>query len=330
MEPSKPLVDVHVHLAALPAQGNGCYVSPHLLQKRLTRTLLRRLEIDPADPVAGNRRYVELLLAHIRSSRHTRQVVLLALDGVYDRAGNLDSRNTHFVISNDLVLDVCRQHFEFLPGVSINPLRRDAIDQVDRCIAAGAVLVKWLPNTQVFAPDDARFRPFYRRLAEHRLPLLSHSGYEFTLMGSQQSYGDPGRMRLALEEGVTVIAAHAGSTGLGLWEKHREMVFRLIRQYPHYYLDSSALCLPNRMGMALLVRRHPELQRRLLYGSDYPVPVYASHLTCQLGWSEMRRCTRHSNPLDKNAEVQQSLGFRFADLPPNTLLGERARGSASQ
>lgn len=325
MNSPKPLVDVHVHLAALPAEGNGCYVSPHLLKKRLTQSLLRRLQIDPNDPVAGNRRYVELLLGHIRSSRHTRQAVLLALDGVYDHLGRLDSRHTHFVISNAAVLSLCRQHPEFLAGVSINPLRRDAIDEVNRCVEAGAVLVKWLPNTQYFAPDDPRCRPFYRRLAELRLPLLTHSGYEFTLMGIDQSHGDPGRMRLALEEGVTVIAAHAGSTGLGLWEKHRSVVFRLVRQFPHYYLDSSALCLPNRMGMALIVRQFPDLQNRLLYGSDYPVPVYASHYAFQLGWSNLRRCWRESNPLDKNAEVQQALGFRFAELPRGTILADRCR-----
>ncbi len=329
MNSEKTYIDVHVHLAALPTADNGCYVSPRLLRKWLARLLLRRLEIDPNYPEEGNRRYLEKLVGYLRSSRWVRQAVLLALDGAYGADGRLDQERTHFLISNQCLLEVCHRHPEFLPGVSINPLRRDALEELDRCADAGAVLVKFLPNTQSFDPGDPRCRAFYRRMAELGLPLLSHSGHEFSLVGTDQSLGDPGRMRLALEEGVTVISAHGGSTGLFIWEKYRATVLGLLRRYPNYYLDSSALSLPNRARMALMIRRSPELQARLLYGSDYPVPVCASPFAFHIRPRESRRLYLETNPLDKNVEIQRALSYQFADLPAGTRLHDRVLETVS-
>ncbi|MCS6851742.1 MAG: amidohydrolase family protein [Gemmataceae bacterium] len=320
MNAAKNWVDLHVHLAALPTPDNGCLLSARTRRLPLARWLLWRLNIDLADPEGSNRRYVELLAERVRTSRWVRQVVLLGFDGVYDAAGRLDPARTHFMISNDYLFAVCRQFPEFLPGPSINPQRRDALDEVDRCAAAGAVLVKLLPNVQHINPAEPRYRPFYRRLAEHRLPLLVHGGHEFALGAVDQSLGDPNLVQPALDEGVTVITAHAGSTGLLLVENLWLRVQRLIRRYRHYYLDSSALCSPNRFLTALKIRRCPEMQERLLYGSDYPVPVLPQPFVWQLGWRRCRELAREANPLDRNVEVQRALGYRFASWPPGTRL----------
>lgn len=49
--------------------------------------------------------------------------------------------------------------------------------------------------------------PFYRVLAEGHPSFLSHVGYEFSLIGKDQSVEDPDRLKLALEEAATVIPA---------------------------------------------------------------------------------------------------------------------------
>lgn len=118
----------------------------------------------------------------------------------------------------------------------------------DRGADAGAVLVKVLPNAQQFDPADSRYKAFYRALAEHRLPLLSHVGYEFSLIGKDQSVGDPARLRAPLEEGVTVIAAHACSDGLMRYEKFLPTFRAFVRRYQNFYADISALTLPNRLN----------------------------------------------------------------------------------
>src|SRR6187455_2166053 len=243
----RSLIDCHVHLAALPEGQNGCYISPHMLKSPLFRFLLWKHGLSPHNPRQANRKYVDDLLTELRASKHVRQAVLLGMDGVYDHNGQLAKEETHFLISNEYVLATARAHpDDFLPGVSVNPQRRDAVDEVHRCADAGAVLVKVLPNAQQFNPADAKYRRFYRALAERRLPFLSHVGYEFSLIGKDQSVGDPTRLEIALDEGVTVIAAHACSYGLMLYERFLPVLLDFSKRYPNFYADISALTLPNR------------------------------------------------------------------------------------
>ena len=87
---------------------------------------------------------------------------------------------------------------------------------------------------------DRRFVPFYAALARLRLPLLSHVGYEFSLIG------------------------------------------------PGFYVDTSALTFPNRVGAALRLRRHPEVFDRLLFGTDYPLWAGRSPPPCRPPWNSAR------------------------------------------
>src|SRR6478672_371144 len=51
-------------------------------------------------------------------------------------------------VPNDVVLELAATHPEFLAGVSIHPARSDALEELDRCLERGAVLMKCLPNCQ--------------------------------------------------------------------------------------------------------------------------------------------------------------------------------------
>ena len=267
------VIDVHVHLAALPEGDNGCYISPRMMRSPLFRFMTWWQKLDLSQPALANSTYVERLIKELDRSEKVKKAVLLGMDGVYDERGQLDLRRTDFLISNRYVLQVSKGHPDhFLPGVSINPQRTDAVEELERCVEEGAVLVKVLPNAQSFDPSDKRYRSFYRALAKYRIPLLSHVGYEFSLIGQDQSAGDPAKLRVALEEGTCVIAAHACSCGLVLPEPYFKVFKELARNYPHFYADTSALTLPNRVRTLFLLRRHPELHDRLIFGTDYPLP----------------------------------------------------------
>ncbi|HET7909660.1 MAG TPA: amidohydrolase family protein [Nitrospira sp.] len=312
MTSDKQLIDCHVHLAALPEGDNGCYISPKMLKSPLFRFLLWKHGLPLNNPRLANQKYVDDLLGELRASRHVRQAVLLGMDGVYDSSGRLDRAETHFLISNEYVLRTARAHpDDFLPGVSINPQRRDAVDEVHRCADAGAALVKILPNAQQFNPADATYKPFYRALSERRLPFLSHVGYEFSLIGKDQSVGDPRRLELALDEGVAVIAAHACSYGLMLYERFLPVLLDFTHRYPNFYADISALTLPNRFRMLLHLRRHPDIYDRLLFGTDYPLSV--THVAA---WGRVRlralsQLIRTTNRFDRQYDVCTSLGVGF-------------------
>ena len=314
-EMTKSLIDCHVHLAALPDGDNGCYISPKMLKSPLFRFLLWKHQLSPSNPREANQKYLDDLLTELRASRHVQKAVLLGMDGVYDQNGCLNQAQTDFLISNDYVLKTARAHpNEFLAGVSINPQRRDAIDEVHRCADAGATLVKVLPNAQQFNPADPRYKSFYRTLAERKLPFLSHVGYEFSLIGKDQSVGDPDRLRLALDEGATVIAGHACSYGLMFYEKFLPTFQDLATRYPHFYADISALTLPNRMRMLLHLRHYPEIHERLLFGTDYPLSVFHIAAWGRVAIGALRKMIQTKNRFDRQVAVCRGLGLGFRSL----------------
>lgn len=303
-----------MHLAALPAGGNGCYVSSKMLKSPLFRFLIWQQGLDLKQAEKSNAKYVANLLSELRGSQKVGRAVLLGMDGVYDSAGKLDEQSTEFLICNDYVLNLAREYpGDFWAGVSVNPGRRDAIDELQRCAAGGAKLVKWLPNAQRFDPGDRRYIPFYRELARLKIPLLSHVGFEFSLIGTDQSAGDPNKLRIALDEGVTVIAAHGCSHGLIFREKFYSTFLDLAHGYDNFFSDISALSLPNRLGMLFRLRRHPELHHRLLFGTDYPLPVF--RLPCY-GRGGLRGSTvlATKNRFDRHHAVCSELGIGFGSL----------------
>ena len=298
------LVDVHCHLAQLPTPDNGCLLSRKMLSGPLAR-LTAWAEGWPLDDARRtNELYLQDLLARLRASARVSRAVLLALDGVYDASGRLDEARTNMLVSNDAMFAACAASGGLLlPAASINPARRDALEELERCAALGAVLVKVLPNAQAFDPGEARFDAFYAALARLKLPLLSHIGSEFSVSALDQSVGDPGRLERALRAGATVIAAHGCSAGAFWREPHLPEMLRLIANYPRFFMDASALTLPNRVGMAFRLASHPEAFPRLLFGTDYPLVV----------------CWPGSNYFDRGAAALEALGLRCEADPAAVL-----------
>ena len=92
-------------------------------------------------------------------------IVLLAHERVHDPDGTARDDLGSMFVPNDVVLGLAKKFPEFLAGVSIHPARRDGFDELERCLAGGAVLMKCLPNCQNIDPSDRRYRPFWERMA---------------------------------------------------------------------------------------------------------------------------------------------------------------------
>jgi hypothetical protein len=150
--------------------------------------------------------------------------------------------------------------------------------------------------------------------AERKLPFLSHAGYEFSLIGKDQSVGDPDRLRVALDEEATVIAGHACSYGLVLYEKFLPTLRDLVERYPHFYADISALTLPNRFRMLLHLRRYPEIQERLLFGTDYPLSVFHLAAWGRVTFGTLCKMIRTENRFDRQVAVCHGLKIDFRSL----------------
>lgn len=311
-------VDVHCHVAALPTKENGCRISKKMLTSPAARMVaaLQGLPIDR--PEEANAKYLAKLVAEVEGSKKLAKAVALAMDGVYDASGRLDEAHTEFLISNDYVASACKASPKLLMGASVNPKRRDALDELDRVAGLGAALIKVLPNAMVFDPADKSLAPVWKRMADLRLPLLSHIGFEFTLIGHDQSVGFPERLVPALDAGVKVIAAHGCSNGIFFNEPHLKTMDALMAKYPHFYVDLSALTLPNRVGALWRLARRPELAGRFLFGTDYPLPCF-SYAALAGGLGAFWGAFKAGNKFDTQAAVLEGLGLAPMADPKKVL-----------
>ena len=297
--------DMHVH--CVPRDGA---VSFRGWRRLLTQVLARGAGTRGSGPQAA-RMYMDQLAQRLRDARQVRRAVLLALDGAYDARGIPSNHMQGFAVSNADVRAWCAEAPDlFLYGASVHPHRPDALDALERAAARGAVLVKLIPNSQGIDLADRRHQPYFHKLTELGLPLLCHTGAEFVLSAQRQAWGDLNRLRPALDAGVTVIAAHGGSSG---WFYNQQALRRyavLLASYPNLYGDTAALGLVNRMGVLLWWRRHAESVGQLLFGSDYPVPVSVAAWRPWLGAADYRRLSCEVNPFDRMAVLLRVLGIR--------------------
>jgi len=309
--PDAPLrIDMHVHMVGNGANGSGGWLRLSGWHRLLAGFMLRTIHLpgsalnDDLDAI-----YVKYLLDQVRGSSFD-AAVLLAHERVYNAEGVLRDDLGSMYVPNDVVLDLARQHREFLAGVSIHPARHDALQELDRCIEAGAALMKCLPNCQNIDTSDRRYIPFWEKMAAARLPLLAHTGGEHTVPVVNAAYADPKRLRLPLECGVTVIAAHCATKSGALDPDYFDDWRRMLGEFPNLFGDLSALVSLNRCGH-LRECLADDLAPRVLHGSDFPVPILGHRMLMQgwFDWATFRRCQAIENPLERDWAFKKALGF---------------------
>jgi predicted TIM-barrel fold metal-dependent hydrolase len=297
-------IDCHVHISAF-TPGHGS-MSPRLMRSLPFRFMRWRLGIHGNDATAE--RAVEATLNQtIIEASGIDAAVVLAFDAVHDEAGRLDADNTHLHVTNDYAIEVCRRHPKMLFGASVHPYRKDAVAEVERCIAAGAVLLKWLPIVQDFNPADDRCIPVYECLAHHKLPLLSHTGGERSLPTPNPAVADPALLLPAVRRGVTVIAAHCGTRSVPGETDYLPTFTRMAREHENFFGDTAALCLPTRSYAFPHLLADPIVREKLVHGSDWPIPSIppASQLGLVAAWDLMQ----DKNSLRRDIAAKESLGF---------------------
>lgn len=308
-------IDVHAHLAGIGAGGSGCRVSPRFRRSLVFRALSRMHGITGKGLRTADADWAARLAAHVRGGGVDRAVAL-GFDAVYDASGRPDEQRSQMVVPHDWVFRVCRLHPELLPGPSVNPHRRDALEALEACIEGGAALLKWLPATQGMDPASPAHRPFYRRMADARLPLLVHAGgSENTFAEVDPSLKSVARLRLPLEMGVPVIVAHLGArVALRRDPDETPLLRTLLRAFPHLWLDNSGMCNPARSGALARAAGDAELAERTLHGSDFPVPCNAVWFARRVPARRVVSLERIRNPLARDLAVKRALGWDEAPL----------------
>ena len=324
-------IDTHVHLVGNGRQGSGCWLRVKGWHRPLAAYMLRHIGLRGSLQAEDfDRLYVENLLRLVRESS-LGAIVLLAQEQVYHDDGRLMEGAGSFYVPNDYVLSLAREHPEFLPAVSIHPARKDALDELDRCIEQGAVMMKCLPNCHNIDCCNPRYKRFWERMAEAGLPLLAHTGGEHTLPVVRVEFSNPEILRGPLECGVTVIAAHCG-TKSGLFDKEYFFMFvEMTKRYPNLYGDTSAFSVPIRGRHSRKCLAEP-LASRILHGSDFPVPVLAhwALLWRFIGWGDWMRCNRIKNVLERDYQLKKATGFPAESFTRVATLFRRPRFQSAQ
>ncbi|MBC8324892.1 MAG: amidohydrolase family protein [Verrucomicrobia subdivision 3 bacterium] len=305
-------IDMHVHMVGNEASGNGCWIRVTPGKYPLYALMLHKLGV----PVRALRAadfddlYRDRLLHYIRDSA-VDAVCLLAQEAVYDTKGSLLKNHGSAFVPNDVVLRLAKEHPEFLPAVSIHPARPDAMDELNRCLDAGAVMMKCLPNCQNIDCNNPRFKPFWDRMAEAGLPFLAHTGGEHTLEVINAEYANPKTLRLPLECGVNVIAAHA-ATGSGPFDpNYLPTLVQMMRDHKNLYADSSALNVPTRSHGLRPCLENELLASRTVHGSDYPVPTSPSWawLRGLIDSDQLATLRNIQNPIEQDYQTKVAMGF---------------------
>jgi len=290
LEPGE-LVDCHVHLLGLGHGGGGAFVNPAMQSwMHPLRHLKFRVYMSAAgirDLNQADEQFVERLACLIRGIPGGVRTYLLAFDKHYNEDGTPNLAKTEFYVPNEYAVAVAAGYPEhFVATASVHPYREDALEELQRSAASGVRIVKWLPNAMGMDPGDPRIDPFYRKMKELGMTLLTHAGEEKAVEAEEdQRFGNPLLLRRPLELGVKVIIAHCASLGRNsdLERRNRplsdnfDLFLRLMGEQEYrgqLFGDISAMTQFNRLPRPLqILLDRPDLHGRLVNGSDYPLPA---------------------------------------------------------
>jgi hypothetical protein len=304
-----PPLDMHVHIVGNGLRGSGCWLKVGFWHRPLAAFMVRHIGVANSTRASEFDEAFANHLARLVRESSLGAAVILAHDEVYDDAGRTLPFGS-FHVPNSYVLALAEKHREFLPAVSIHPARSDALDELERCLAGGAVMLKLLPNCQNVDCNNERYRRFWERMAEAKLPLLAHTGGEHTVPVIRKDLSDPRTLALPLECGVKVIAAHCGTKSGITDPDYFESFCDMLEEHPNLFGDTSAFNVPIR-GRHIRACLESVVAERLVHGSDYPVPVFGHWAWAQrfIAWNDFRRCEAITNVLERDFQLKCAMGF---------------------
>ncbi len=305
-------IDGHVHFVGDGSNGSGCWLRCSTLLDRMVEPIVKaQAGILKSSRQLGVDQAYEERLINLISSSSLDAVLLLAMDYPYDPSGNCLKEKAKFYVPNDHVLNLAQKYSQIIPACSIHPARKDAIEELERCAEEGAKVLKLLPNCHNVGCSDIQYQPFWEKLSKLGIPFLAHTGGEFSVPVLNAKFADPRILRLPLECGVQVIAAH-GAGKSGIWDPdYTADLLNMMDEFPNLFTDNSALASPNRWRTipALL---DPKIQSRVIHGSDFPIPSggFGPMMGNLLNRSDYFKSRKINNPLERDVFIKQAIGFK--------------------
>lgn len=325
---SKSLIDIHTHIAC-KSKANGCYLNENFIKHWKYKVYLKSMGVSQKElEEEGDEIIPQKLSELISQSQFVAKAVVLALDGFYNTDGSLDLAKTQVLVANNFVLQQTKKFTNLLYAASIHPFRTDALAELVKAKADGAVFVKWIPCIMGIDPDssDPRMTAYYKKLVELNLPLLSHTGDEHSFLESDNKLCDPQKLKRPLDLGVKVIAAHLGTLGKFEGEASLSRMTKLLNEYPELTFDISSLVNINKFNHVKYALEYPG---RYYYGSDYPlirarllgIPLSSKiYYKLKLSSAWIKFISTFSNEFDQDVALKLALGIPMMDLEKSQKL----------
>ncbi len=255
------IIDSHVHLwmrEHLPDKIVGMYLEPLRVLEDLIDLKLDQENVWPDYGVNVNK------LLDMMAAGPVDKAVVLPID-----YGLLEASKIGIEDYNKWVFETTQPYSDkIIPLMGIDPRRDFAIEFAEEMVKRyNAIGVKLYPATGWY-PYDERFKPFWRKLEDLGMMIISHSGASWGPL--MEEYNDPSFWRPVLEEheDMNIVVAHLG----GKW---RADTYRLCNEYPNLYTDLSALqgWLPTNPEVALsrLKEVAEHVPSKASFGTDWPL-----------------------------------------------------------
>lgn len=279
--------DCHVHIVGSGDGGSGITLNPAMHQPLLhpIQTLQHWAYANAActgDNGGQDEAFVKRIMALLDTMPKGAKAMLYAFDRAHGANGDPDHASTFYFVPNAYAQTLAQHYPErFEWATSIHPYRKDCVTVLEQAVANGTRAVKWLPPAMGIDPASPQCDRFYTAAAELGIPIISHGGEERAVHGANQPlFGNPLRLRRALDAGVRVVIAHCATLGKDIDDDGREIrsfdIFARLMAEKQWqgrlFGDISAIVLRNRDPETIkTLLTETAWHSRLLYGSDYPL-----------------------------------------------------------
>ncbi len=300
------MVDIHAHLLSSDVKFDRLYDKIAIL------FFASKLGIDPKelfkDPY---RTYCKTLIKNIRESKYLKKSVLFGVDAKFSKRGKLLSKDTTVCATNSDILNIYEKNSDIIiPFFSINPLREDALDLIDKYYELGFKGAKFLQNYWGVNTNDKKFIPYYEKLKERSLPLIIHVGSESSIH-SYREFESIKMLNLPLEVGVDVVCAHMALSYEKIYifkaflknpkyfNQEYHILLDMLKEHNNLYADISAILTPVRAKVLRDLSKRSDIHHKLLFGTDFPVPFTTIFNSYDLSFKKRVSLSKIKNPHDR-------------------------------
>jgi len=304
------VLDFHAHLLNKDVKFDRFY------DKLAIKFFASRLGMDPKELIKNPyKAYTEGLIKNLKNSKYVKKSVLFGVDARVDDKGTTLHKDITVCATNDDMFELYINNKDVIvPFFSINPLRPDALDLIDKYCELGFKGAKFLQNYWNVDTTSERFIPYFEKLKEKNLPLIIHIGSESSVH-SYKKCESIDMLNLPLEVGVTTIAAHMALsyTPLGIFKalsknpknfnKEYFTLLQKLETYDNLYADISAILTPVRAKVLRDLSTQNQIHQKLLFGTDFPVPYTVVLNSHDLPFKKRFELSKIENTYDRYTSV---------------------------